>query len=789
MNRFLEALNQKIIFTDGAMGTMLQQYGLTPGENPSLLCLTEPKVIEDIHTAYFKAGSHIVYSNTFSACAPKLEDTGYTVDEVVTSAVACAKRAAAPYNGMVALDIGPLGELLEPLGTMPFEHAIELFSEQMTAGAKAGADLIAIETMMDVYEAKAALIAAKECCDLPVMVTMTFEAGGRTFTGCDIPAMALTLEGLGADVIGINCSVGPMQLGEIITELRRWTRLPIAAKPNAGLPDAKGGYDLTAQQFAQGVCELINCGASVVGGCCGTTPEYISALTYSASQKPIVAAPKTVACAACSSTATVLLNAPIVVGERLNPTGKKLLKQALADSDMGYILRQAVAQQNDGAQILDVNVGLPGIDEAAMMAKVVKAIQSVCPLPLQIDSSNPDAIEAGLRVYNGRAVVNSVNGKDEVLDRLLPVVKKYGAAVVGLTLDENGIPETADGRVKIAEKIIFKCEQAGIPREDVIIDCLTMTVGADQRNAKITLEAVRKVHELGIKTALGVSNVSFGLPRRDLVNRTFFTLALQAGLNLSIINPADQGMMEALSVFRLLYGYDANGEDYLARYAQTTAQPAPTTVSENSKSDVAAAIHSGLEHQSADAARKLLESTTPEALISEILIPVLDEVGKRYEKNEIFLPQLIRSAGAAKAAFDVVRERIATSKSEQTHRGTIVLATVQGDIHDIGKNIVRAVLENYGYRIIDLGRDVPPSAVVEAVKTANASLCGLSALMTTTLPAMEETIRLLKTQCPTCRVVVGGAVLTADYASAIGAHYYAKDASATVSAARVVFGA
>ena len=788
MNRFLEALNKQIIFTDGAMGTMLQRSGLNPGENPSLLCITAPKVIEDIHAAYFKADSNIVFTNTFSACAPKLEGTGYSVDDVISAAVGCAKCAAAPFGGMVALDIGPLGELLEPLGTMPFEQAVELFAEQVRAGVKAGVDLIAIETMMDVYEAKAALLAAKECSDLPVMVTMTFEASGRTFTGCDIPSMALTLEGHGADVIGVNCSVGPLQLGEIITELRRWTRLPIAVKPNAGLPNAGGGYDLSAEQFADGMRTLITCGASVVGGCCGTTPEYILALTHTTNAMTPIPAPKTVPCATCSSTVSVLLNAPIVVGERLNPTGKKLLKQALADSDMGYILRQAVAQQEDGAQILDVNVGLPGFDEPAMMAKVVKAIQSVCPLPLQIDSSDPDAIEAGLRVYNGRALVNSVNGKDEVLDRLLPVVKKYGAAVVGLTLDESGIPETAEGRVEIAKKIIARCEQAGIPREDVIIDCLTMTVGADQHNAEITLEAVRRVHALGVKTALGVSNVSFGLPRRDLVNRTFFTLALQAGLNLSIINPADAGMMEALSVFRMLFGYDANGEDYIRRFAQTTAQPAIAAPEKSAQGDVAAAIHAGLEQQAAQAAHSLLESTTPETLIADILIPVLDDVGKRYEKNEIFLPQLIRSAGAAKAAFDVVRERIAASKSEQTDRGTIVLATVQGDIHDIGKNIVRAVLENYGYRIIDLGRDVPPAAVVEAVKSAKATLCGLSALMTTTLPAMEETIKLLHAQCPDCRVVVGGAVLTADYASAIGAHYYAKDASATVSAAKTVFG-
>ena len=796
MNRFLEALNKQIIFTDGAMGTMLQQMGLKPGENPSLLCLTAPNVIEGIHAAYFKAGCNIVFTNTFSASALKLEGTGHTVDEVVSAAVNCAKRAAAPHDGLVALDIGPLGELLEPLGTMPFERAVNLFAEQIRAGAKAGADLIAIETMMDVYEAKAALLAAKENSELPVMVTMTFEADGRTFTGCDIPAMALTLEGHGADVIGVNCSVGPLQLGDIIAELRRWTRLPIAVKPNAGLPDAKGCYNLSPQQFAEGVCQLIARGASVVGGCCGTSPDYIASLVSAAKGKAPIAPPETVLSAVCSSTASVLLNAPVVVGERLNPTGKKQLKQALADSDMGYILRQAVEQQDDGAQILDVNVGLPGIDEPAMMVKVVKAIQSVCSLPLQIDSSDPDAIEAGLRVYNGRAVVNSVNGKDAVLNRLLPVVKKYGAAVIGLTLDEQGIPETADGRVKIAQKIIARCEEAGIPRQDIIIDCLTMTVGADQENAVVTLEAVRRVAALGVKTALGISNVSFGLPRRDLINRTFFTLALQSGLNLAIINPSDAGMVEALAVFRLLHSFDPNGEEYIAKYAKTTA-PAPIafnvascSIAESSPSnDIAAAIHSGLEQQSANAARNMLENTTPEKLIADVLIPILDEVGRRYEKNEIFLPQLIRSAGAAKAAFDIVRERIASCNSVQANKGTIILATVQGDIHDIGKNIVRAVLENYGYRIIDLGRDVAPSAVVDAVKTANATLCGLSALMTTTLPAMEETIRLLSTQCPECRVVVGGAVLTADYASAIGAHFYAKDASATVKVARSVFGA
>lgn len=785
MNRFLQAVKNGLVFTDGATGTMLQRRGLKVGENPSLICIHSPEIIEEIHAEYFKAGSNIVCSNTFSACSLKLEGTGYTVDEVISAAIGCARRAAEPFGGMVALDIGPLGELVEPLGSLPFEKAVELFAEQIKAGEKAGADLILIETMMDVYETKAAILAAREYSSLPVMATMTFEQSGRTFTGCDIPAMALTLEGMGADVIGINCSVGPLQLVDIVSDLRKWTKLPIAVKPNAGLPNADGGYDLTIEQFAEGAAVLVEKGATVIGGCCGTTPEYIAAMIKAVSSVTPAPAPSEIPCCACSSTVTVPLDAPVIVGERLNPTGKKLLKQALADGDMNYILRQATAQQADGAQILDINVGLPGIDEPAMMARVIKAVQSVCPLPLQIDSSDADAIEAGLRVYNGRAIVNSVNGKDEVLDRLLPVIKRYGAAVIGLTLDENGIPDSAEGRVKIAEKIIARCAEYGIPKSDIIIDCLTMTVGAEQKNGEITLEAVRRVHEMGVKTALGVSNISFGLPRRDLINRTFFTMALQNGLNLAIINPADSGMTESMAVYRMLSGHDKNGEKYIEKYSQTTAAPAQKS---EGNSDISAAIRSGLDQQAAEAAKQLLETVSPDDLIAGTLIPILDEIGARYEKGEIFLPQLIRSAGAAKSAFDVVREKIAASKTEIADNGTMVLATVQGDIHDIGKNIVRAVLENYGYRIIDLGRDVPPQTIVDTVASSGAKLCGLSALMTTTLPAMKETIELLSHSCPDCKVVVGGAVLTADYAEKIGAHFYAKDAAATASAAKIVFG-
>lgn len=789
MNRFLDLLGKKIILLDGGFGTELQKRGMAVGENPSVLSITSPQTVTAIHEDYFKSGSDVVCANTFSACAPKLSGSGYSVQEVIHAAVACAKKAAAPYNGLIALDIGPIGELLEPLGALSFERAVEIFSEQIKAGANAGADLITIETMMDIYEAKAALLAAKESCPLPVVALMTFEETGRSFTGCDISSMALTLSGCGADALGINCSVGPKQLVDMVKTLRSLTDLPIVVKPNAGLPRADGGYDLTPEEFCTGIEELIACGASVIGGCCGTAPEHIRLISRFKGL-PVVPYKKSNGCFVCSSTVSVDLNTPVVVGERLNPTGKKLLKQALSDGDMGYIMRQAVLQQQDGAQLLDINVGLPGIDEPAMMAKVVKAVQSVCPLPLQIDSSNPEAIEAGLRVYNGRAVVNSINGKEETLCALLPVIKRYGAAVVGLTLDENGIPEDAEGRVKIAERIVSRCESAGIPREDIIIDCLTMTAGADQRNAGITLSALKQVHDRGIKTALGVSNISFGLPQRGLINRTFFTMALQNGLNLAIINPADTGMMEALSVFKLLCGFDKNGEEYLAKY---TSLPAPQNTTDSGKQEPAKAIReavlSGLEEQAAKNAASLLETQDPQQVINSLLIPILDEVGTKYEKGEIFLPQLIRSAGAAKAAFDEVRRVIAKNGGEAEGSGdTVVIATVQGDIHDIGKNIVRAVLENYGYRIIDLGRDVPPERILEAVLQNKASLCGLSALMTTTLPAMQQTIALLRERAPGCRTVVGGAVLTRGYAESIGASRYAKDAAATVQYAKEVFG-
>ena len=794
MHEFLKRLEEGLVILDGGMGTMLQD-ALEPGENPGLLHLRDPETVEAVHRAYFEAGSHVVCANTFSAGVLKLAGSGYEVEAVTEGAIACARRAAKPYGGLVALDVGPLGELLQPLGTLPFDRAVELFKRQMRAGAQAGADLIVIETMMDVYEAKAALLAAKEATDLPVVVTMTFEESGRTFTGCTPPILALTLGGLGADALGVNCSVGPDKLEGLLTQLRRWTKLPLVAKPNAGMPHPDGGYDLAPQAFAAGMARLRALGVTALGGCCGTTPEHIRLLNEAVKAIVPAPAPEETPCAVCSGlTVTELGASPVVVGERLNPTGKKLLKQALLDGDMNYVLRQAIDQEEDGAQVLDVNVGLPGLDEAAAMDRVVRAVQFVATLPIQIDSADPAAIEAGLRAVNGRAIVNSVNGKEESMAEVLPLVKKYGACVLGLTLDEDGIPETAEGRVAIARRILERCDALGIPRADVIIDCVTMTVGADPRNSDITLDALAQLHALGVKTSLGVSNVSFGLPRRDVLNRTFYAMALQSGLDLAIVNPGDSGMMETVLAYRMLTGKDEGGAAYVEKFTGTTAptavavaKPAGTQTAQSDDA-LTAAVFSGLTAEAAQAAETLLQTLTPEALIQQRLIPILDQVGSRYEAGAIFLPQLMRAAEAAKAACDVVRAELLRQGASPDGE-PIVLATVQGDIHDIGKNIVRAVLENYGYRIVDLGRDVPPETVVEAVERTQARLCGLSALMTTTVPAMDATIRLLRQRCPDCRVMVGGAVLTADYAEKIGADFYVKDAAASVQAAKAVLGA
>lgn len=685
--------------------------------------------------------------------------------------------------------MGPLGELLEPLGTLSFERAYELFKEQAVAGEKAGADLVSIETMTDLYEAKAALLAVKENTSLPVFVTMSFEQSGRTFTGCTISSMAHTLEGLGADAIGLNCSLGPDLLVPLLKELCENTRLPVIAKPNAGLPDpATGAYGMGPEEFVNALLPCLDAGVTIFGGCCGTSPEYIRALAKALEGKTPAPRGYDSTGFVCSAMTPCRLNGVRVIGERVNPTGKKRFQQALLENDLDYILDVAVQQEDAGADILDVNVGLPGVDEAAMLPAVVKKIQSAVALPLQLDSTNPEALEAGLRVYNGKAAVNSVNGEQAVLDRILPIVKKYGASVVGLCLDEKGIPQTAEGRVAIARRILDAAEGYGIPAEDVWIDCLTLTVSAQQEQAAETLKAVRMVREeLGLQVVLGVSNISFGLPNRTAVTRSFLTQAMAAGLTLAIINPNQREMMDAVAAFKVLSGEDAGSRDYIARFADAAPQAIPA--GGTGSVTLEDAIARGLEGDAGRLAREALQSQDEMSLVEQRLIPALDKVGADYEAGWAFLPQLLSAAQAAQAVFEVIKTSVAEKGGAPVKKGRFVVATVKGDIHDIGKNIVRTVMENYGYDAVDLGRDVPPEVVLETVKEQNIKLVGLSALMTTTLPAMEETIRLLHTLPEPPVIWVGGAVVTPEHAAHMGADYYAKDARQSVEIARKVFGA
>ncbi len=771
------------------MGTMLQRGGMKPGELSEMLCLTRPELIQSIHRAYIDAGSQVIYTNTFGANRKKLRNTGRSVAEVIGAAFRCARAAASGTDVKIGLDVGPIGELLEPMGTLTFEEAYDLFAEMMDAGRAAGADLIAIETMTDLYETKAALLAARERTNLPVFVTMTFDQSGRTFTGCTVASMARTLTALGADAIGVNCSLGPKELGQIIRELRANTPLPVIAKPNAGLPDpVDGHYDLTAQEFAAAMLPLIDAGASVIGGCCGTDPTYIAALKAASAGKLPGKSAYQPAAFVCTATSPLPLTGVRVIGERINPTGKKRLQQALLDDDLDYIVDLAVQQMDAGADMLDVNVGHPGVDEVKMLPRAVKAIQAAVDLPLQLDSSNPDALAAGLRVYNGKAAVNSVNGKEESLAKVLPIVKQYGAAVVGLTLDENGIPDTAEGRVAIARRILKRALALGIPREDVWIDCLTLTVSAQQEQAEETLRAVERVRkELGLQTVLGVSNISFGLPNRLLLTNTFLVRALSSGLTLPIVNPNQREIMDTVAAFRVLSGEDQRSERYVARFAD--AHPAPAiSAGSAEKLQLKDAIARGLKAEAGRIAKEMLAVTDEMAIVDAHLIPALDQVGVGYEQGKVFLPQLLSAAQAAQAVFEELRVSLANKGGAQVSRGKILVATVQGDIHDIGKNIVKTVLENYGYTVIDLGKDVPPEAIVKAVLEKNIRLVGLSALMTTTLPAMEETIRQLKALSDPPFVWVGGAVVTPAYAAAMGADAYAKDARASVVIARQVLG-
>ena len=777
-----------LLILDGAMGTVLQQRGLPPGGQPELLNLTEPELLESVYKEYVAAGSQVVYANTFGANGLKLAKTGHSVEEIVCAAITVAKQAVSGTGALVALDVGPLGELLEPMGTLPFERAYDLFREMMEAGAKAGADLIAIETMTDLYEAKAALLAAKEATTLPVLVTMSFEASGRTFTGCTVASMARTLEGLGADAIGLNCSLGPDLLAPLLKELCENTHLPVVAKPNAGLPDpVDGHYDMGPEAFAQALLPCVEAGVSIVGGCCGTSPAYIQALSKALEGKRPGARRYDAASFVCSAVTPSRLDGVRVIGERINPTGKKRFQQALLENDLDYILDVGVQQEDAGADILDVNVGYPGVNEVEMLPRVVKKLQSAISLPLQLDSSNADALEAGLRVYNGKAAVNSVNGEPEVLERVLPIVKKYGAAVVGLTLDKNGIPKTAEERVAIARRILDAALSYGIPKEDVWIDCLTLTVSAQQEQAAETLKAVRMVREeLGLQVVLGVSNISFGLPNRSLITQNFLIQAMQAGLTLPIINPNQKEMMDAVAAFRVLSGEDQECRNYIARFAgeSPAVQTATPKTGELALDD---AIIRGLKADAGKLAAEALKEESELSLVENHLIPALDKVGEGYEQNKVFLPQLLSAAQAAQSVFEVIRASIAASGGTPVKKGKLVVATVQGDIHDIGKNIVKTVLENYGYEVVDLGRDVPPETVLKTVQEQDVCLVGLSALMTTTLPAMEKTVKLLKTMEKPPVTFVGGAVVTPEYAEQLGASY-AKDARQSVEIARKVLG-
>ncbi|WP_417494786.1 homocysteine S-methyltransferase family protein [Lentihominibacter hominis] len=798
----------KIYILDGAMGTMLQKAGMNPEETTTQFGLKHPEIWYDIFTQYINAGADIIYAGTFGINKFKADELDMSLEEAVVCAMNVADRArneaskASGRDVKIALGIGPLGELLEPMGTLTFEEAYDAFSQIVNAGKNCGADLVVIETMTDLYEVKAAVLAVKENSKLPVMVSMTFEENERTFTGVSLEAMALTLEGLGVDAMGINCSLGPVEILPMARKLRSLTSIPVFAKPNAGLPDPETGkYDISCDQFIDTMKEYIDCGINMVGGCCGTTPEYISGIARyrdSLVQKPQKEESIKHGLRICSSTDVVTVDHVTVIGERINPTGKKRLKQALLEKDFDYILNQAIEQIDAGAEILDVNVGVPSLDDVEMLPEVIKKLQSVTGLPLQIDSSNPKAIEAALRVYNGKAIVNSVNGEPEVMDSIFPIVKKYGAAVIGLTLDSAGIPDKAEDRFAIAQRILDKALEYGIPREDLIIDCLTLTVSAQQKEAGETLKAVRMIKDrLGLKTALGVSNISFGLPMRILVNRTFLAMAMECGLDLPIINPNDEDMMSAVFAFNVLKNVDENAVRYIERYGDCQPEISKTVkkraadssdTSSYSDSDIFYCIEKGMKADTVAAVKKLLENHSEMELVNDFLIPALDNVGQGFEKGTIFLPQMLQAATAAQAGFDIIKTRLAESDKESVSLGEVVIATVKGDIHDIGKNIVKVIMENYGYKMIDLGRDVPSEKIVETVVEKNIKLVGLSALMTTTLKSMEETIIAVKTAAPDCRIMVGGAVLTADYAEKIGADFYCKDAMKSVEAAQEVFG-
>ncbi|HJI46098.1 MAG TPA: homocysteine S-methyltransferase family protein [Oscillospiraceae bacterium] len=784
-------IKNNIVYLDGGMGTLLQKSGLQPGELPEHWNISHPEVIREIHKNYYDSGSNVVNTNTFGANTLKFSID--ELDEIICHAVKNADEARKASSGeqkkFIALDVGPTGKLLKPLGDLDFEDAVKIFAETIRLGVKYGVDLITIETMNDSYETKAAVLAAKENSDLPIIVTNAYGENGRLMTGANPAVMAAMLEGMGVDAIGANCSLGPKQLMGVMDELLKYCSVPVAFKPNAGLPKSDGKvtyYDVDADEFAQDIKLSVENGVRIVGGCCGTTPEYIKKVCeLTRGMKPKEIEKKTYSVCTSYNKAVFFGEKPILIGERINPTGKKRFKQALLENDIGYILQEAVNQQAKGVHVLDVNVGLPGIDEAQMLTTSVCELQCVTDLPLQIDSSDPVAMESALRRYNGKAMINSVNGKKENMNAIFPLVKKYGGFVVALTLDEKGIPSTVEGRMKIARKILLTAALYGINKKDIIFDPLAMTVSADKMSAVTTLETVKKITEqLGCNTSLGVSNVSFGLPSRELVNAAFFTTAMENGLSAAIMNPYSARMMEAYYSFNVVKGLDDNCMDFINFASQQEIQP---TVKHESSLTLKEAIEKGLKEKSSEITTAMLGENAPLDIVNSHVIPALDDVGKRFEEKKLFLPQLLMSAEAAKASFEVIKAAMAAD-GNSVKKGNIVIATVHGDIHDIGKNIVKLLLENYGYNVIDLGKNVPPETVLNAVIENHAPLVGLSALMTTTVPAMEETVKLVKEKAPWCKTVVGGAVLTQDYADKIGADKYAADAMESVRYAETVIG-